>query len=705
MNTEPGETPNSPSPREENRGIIDISDAGAVLAPNHNPRPQMDAGNRPVGNNNNRNRHNHNRNKNNRPQGQPFSSNGNAPVAEGQNSQPSAQNNRPNFHKKGQSNRSKPTGGAGAPGEGARPKARSRRMSQPRRAPMAPLTTAGENRVIHKANRNVLRIIPLGGSGEIGAMNMLVYEYNDDILVIDAGIKFPDADMPGVDYVIADTTYLEENKSRIRAFVVTHGHEDHIGAFPYVWPKFPVPIYTAPLTAGFIKAKFEEHGIQGYEFRIIQPGEKVQIGAFTIEPVQMTHSIPDILGLAITTPVGLIYHAADWKVDFTPAFGKPTDFAKLAELSNRGVLCMLTDSTGILQPGFTLSETVVSKAIEDVFIGVKGRLIVSSFSSRIDRMQHVINACAKTGRKLFLAGRSMERNANIAMELGYLKVPAGLIGDIRTVNSLPDDKVVVMSTGSQGEEGSALSRMSSGEHRHITIKKGDTVMLSSSIIPGNEKAIDLTINNLYRIGAEVITNKELDIHSSGHGSREEIKHVLNILKPKYLIPMHGDYRRFVEMGKLAVTTGIKEENVLIIENGQVVEFNLEGKGIISTEKVPVGSILIDGSGVGDVGEIVLRDRQTMAKDGVFLVILTVKAKSGQLISSPDIISRGFVYMKESEELIGGARILAKRIHAQNTAGGSVQWDQLKKDLREEMSDYLFNKTQRHPMVISAVIQI
>ena len=320
-------------------------------------------------------------------------------------------------------------------------------------------------------------------------------------------------------------------------------------------------------------------------------------------------------------------------------------------------------------------------------------------------MQHVINACAKTGRKLFLAGRSMERNANIAMELGYLKVPAGLIGDIRTVNSLPDDKVVVMSTGSQGEEGSALSRMSSGEHRHITIKKGDTVMLSSSIIPGNEKAIDLTINNLYRIGAEVITNKELDIHSSGHGSREEIKHVLNILKPKYLIPMHGDYRRFVEMGKLAVTTGIKEENVLIIENGQVVEFNLEGKGIISTEKVPVGSILIDGSGVGDVGEIVLRDRQTMAKDGVFLVILTVKAKSGQLISSPDIISRGFVYMKESEELIGGARILAKRIHAQNTAGGSVQWDQLKKDLREEMSDYLFNKTQRHPMVISAVIQI
>ena len=582
----------------------------------------------------------------------------------------------------------------------------NRRNDRGRRtAPFKPLVTAGQNRVLNRGNSNTLRIIPLGGSGETGDKNMLVFEYNNDIIIVDAGIKFPDADMPGIDYVICDTTYLEENKDKIKAFIVTHGHEDHIGGMPYIWPKFPVPIYTAPLTAGFIKSKFEEHGIQNAEFRIIQPGDRIQIGAFTVEPVQMTHSIPDILGIAFTTPVGLVYHATDWKVDFTPAFGKPTDFDKLAELSKRGVLCMLSDSTGILVPGYTLSEQVVSKSLEEIFVKVKGRIIVSSFASRIDRIQHVIAACAKTGRKLFLAGRSMERNTNIAMELGYLKIPQGLLGDIRTINALPDDKIVVMSTGSQGEEGSALSRMSSGEHRHIRIKKGDTVVLSSSTVPGNEKAVEYSINNLYRAGAEVITNKELDIHSSGHGSREEIKHILNLLKPKYLIPIHGDYRRFVEMRKLAVELGIPEEKVLIIENGQVVEFDQNGSGKISNERVPVGQILIDGSGIGDVGEIVLRDRQTMAKDGVFLVILTVQAKTGRLVSSPDIISRGFVYMKESEELIGGARALARKLHAQMTARRPVRWDDFKKALRDEMTDYLYDKTQRRPMVISAVIQV
>jgi ribonuclease J len=474
---------------------------------------------------------------------------------------------------------------------------------------------------------------------------------------------------------------------------------------PYIWPKFPVPIYTAPLTAGFIKAKFEEHGITNAEFRIILPGQKIQIGAFLLEPVQMTHSIPDILGLAFTTPAGLVYHATDWKVDFTPAFGKPTDFDKLAELSKRGVLAMLTDSTGILVPGHTLSETVVSKSLEDVIKDIRGRVIVSSFASRIDRIQHIINACAKTGRRLFLAGRSMERNTNIAMDLGYLTVPKGLIGDIRTINSLPDDKVVVMCTGSQGEEGSALTRMAAGEHRQVRIKKGDTVVLSSSTVPGNEKAVENSINNLYRAGAEVITKTELDIHSSGHGSREEIKHILNIVKPKYMIPIHGDFRRFVEMRKLAVELGIKEENVLIIENGQIAEFDLKGNGKVAEEKVYVGSVLIDGLGVGDVGEIVLRDRQTMAADGVFLVILTVDAKKGTMLTSPDIISRGFVYMKESEDLISQARGEIKRVHARLTSRGKPNWEAVKKELRESVGDLLFEKTQRRPMVIPVVIQI
>lgn len=567
-----------------------------------------------------------------------------------------------------------------------------------------PQQNGGEPITIREAAKDTFRIIPLGGSGETGDKNMLVFEYNNDILVIDAGVKFPSPDMLGVDYVICDTSYLEQNKHKIKAFLVTHGHEDHIGGFPYIWPKFPVPIYTAPLTAGLIKAKFEEHGVQGYEFRIIKPNEKFQIGAFTVEPVRMTHSIPDILGLAITTPAGLIFHATDWKIDFTPAFGEAIDFAKLSELAQRGVTCLLSDSTNVMEPGFTMSEQVVGKALEDIFTNAPGRIIVSSFSSRIDRIQHVVTACAKTGRKLALSGRSMEKNVNIALELGYLKVPQGVLVDIRNLGSLPDHKIAVMSTGSQGQENSALVRMAIGEHRHIKIKKGDTVVLSSSIVPGNEAYVEQTINNLYREGAEVITNKNLDIHSSGHANREEVKLLISMLKPKYLIPIHGDYRRFKEHCKIAVGVGMKEENCFIIENGQVVEFK-ENEGRLSDERVQVGQVLIDGIGVGDIGEIVLRDRQTMAKDGLFLIILTVDGKTGRLLSSPDIISRGFVYMKESEELINGARALARRMHSQATSRTPISWDNLKKALRDDMGDYLYNKTQRHPMVISAVIQV
>lgn len=681
----------APAPPRD--GIIDISDAGSVLKPNHNP-PQP----RPAGQNRSPHR---NRNQRRPDQtGYPTQAERPRPVAP---AGPPDQN----------PNNPLPNSGIGATQgrpprrDGAAPRSRSNsrsRMRQPRGPVIKPLTTAGANRVIRTANTNTMRIIPLGGSNGIGEKNMIVFEYNNDIIIIDAGIQFPDADMPGIDYIICDTTYLEENRDRVRAFVVTHGHEDHIGGFPYIWPKFPVPIYTAPLTAGFIKAKFEEHGILGADFRIIQPGDKVQIGAFTVEPVRMTHSIPDILGLAITTPAGLIFHATDWRIDFTPAFGEATDFAKLTELANRGVMCMLSDSTNVMEPGFTMSEQVVSKALLDIFTGATGRIIVASFSSRIDRIQHVATACAKTGRRLFLAGRSMERNANIAMELGYLKVPQGVMGDIRSIGNLPDHKVVVMSTGSQGEEGSALVRMASGEHRHVHIKRGDTVVVSAKAIPGNEKGIDQTINNLYKEGAEVITNKDLDIHSSGHANREETKLLLALVKPKYLIPIHGDYRRFVEHAKLAATIGVPLERSFILENGRVVEFE-DGNGRITDERVPVGSVLIDGSGVGDIGEIVLRDRQTMARDGVFLVILTIQNRTGKLVSSPDIISRGFVYMKESEELIGGARAIARRLHAQTTARGSFNLDGFKKALRDDISEYLFEKTQRRPMVISAVIQV
>jgi len=559
-----------------------------------------------------------------------------------------------------------------------------------------------EPKVIAEAKRDTLRIIPLGGSGETGDKNMIVYEYNDDIIVIDAGIKFPDADMPGVDYVICDTSYLEQKSRSIRGFVVTHGHEDHIGGMPYIWPKFKVPIYTAPLTAGLIKAKFEEHGIEGAEFRIIAPGERIQLGSFVVEPVRMTHSIPDILGLAISVGGHLIYHATDWKIDFTPPFGEPTDFIKLTELSKRGVTCLLSDSTNAMEPGYTMSERVVGRALEDIFAKAKGRIIVSSFASRIDRIQHVVTAAAKTNRRVAISGRSMEKNINIAMDLGYLKVPQGVLTDIRTINSQPPHKVVVMCTGSQGEEFSALVRMATGEHRHVNIRSGDTVILSASQVPGNEKAVSTMINNLYRLGAEVITNKLLDVHSSGHANREEIKLLISLLKPRYLVPIHGEYRYLVEHAKLAQEVGLTEEQCLIVENGQIAEFDKNG-GRLAKDRVPVGSVLIDGLGVGDVGQIVLRDRQTMAKDGVFLVILTVDGKKGTLLSSPDIVSRGFVYMRESEDLISQVRSLVKRQHLAHTKRGVINWDYLKRELRDEVGEFLFEKTQRRPMVIPVVI--
>lgn len=669
------------------KDAVDISDAGSVLTPSHN-RPARSK--RPMG----AGRPNRNPNRGgNRP---PYRGTSNAPAQPtGNGASSTSASSRPGVSEPRRS------GGNRPPRRDGRPSNRPRPQGMQNRRPEATNVT----RVISRAPNDTLRIVPLGGSGEIGDKNMLVYEFNNDLIIIDAGIKFPDANMPGIDYVICDTTYLEQNKDRIRAYVVTHGHEDHIGAFPYIWPKFPVPIYTAPLTAGLIRAKFEEHGLQGYEFRIIAPGEKIQIGAFQIEPVRMTHSIPDILGLAITTPAGLIYHATDWKIDFTPTHGLATDFTKLSELAERGVTCLLSDSTNVFEPGYTISEQVVGKTIQGIFGSAKGRIIISSFSSRIDRIQHVITACAETGRVLALSGRSMERNVNITMELGYLKVPKGVLVDIRAISKYPDHKVVIMSTGSQGEENSALVRMASGEHRHIRIKKGDTVVLSASAVPGNENAISKTINNLYREGAEVITNRTIDIHSSGHANREEMKLLISLLQPKYLIPIHGDYRHLFEHAKLATELGMPADNCFIIENGQVVEFT-DGNGRITGEKVPVGDVLIDGLGVGDVGEIVLRDRQTMAEDGVFMVILTVDGKKGELKSSPDIISRGFVYMKESEDLIGATRSLIKRLHAtQISRGGPANWDGFKKTLRDEVGNLLYDKTQRRPMVIPVVIQV
>ncbi len=559
-------------------------------------------------------------------------------------------------------------------------------------------------KLIKKAPTNKLRIISLGGQDGIGDKNMYIYEYNNDIIIFDSGMGFPDADMLGVDFVIPDITYLEERKKNIRAILITHAHEDHIGSLIYTWPKLGAPIYTAPLTAGFLEAKFEEAGIKGAKFNIIKPGDKFKLGTFGIEAIHLTHSVPDVLGFAINTPVGNFLHLVDWKIDYTPVFGKPTDVVRIAELAGEGIRGLLTDSTNALTPGYTISEQVISQTFDHIFKDTKGRIIISSFSSQITRVQQVIDACVKTRRKLAIAGRSMERNVNIAMQLGYLKVPQGLLQDIRHINRLPDNEVAIMCTGSQGQEFSALVRMASGEHRQIQIKKGDTIVISASPIPGNEAAIDDTVNNLYRLGARVILNKQLDVHVSGHANQEDLKTMIALAKPEYFIPVHGDYHHLVEHGKLAESMGVKSDNIIIFECGQVVEFDKKG-GSVTKEKIQHGNILVDGSGVGDVGNIVLRDRQAMAKDGIFVVILTVDHRTGKVMTSPDIISRGFIYMREAEDLIYKSRQETRKLFTQGYERTPANYEMIKKYIRDGMSDFLNNATSRRPMVIPVVIEV
>jgi ribonuclease J len=563
---------------------------------------------------------------------------------------------------------------------------------------------APATKIIKTAPKNKLRIISLGGQDGIGDKNMYVYEYNNDILVFDSGMGFPSADMLGVDFIIPDITYLEERKDKIRAILITHGHEDHIGSMPYTWPKLGAPIYTAPLTAGFLKAKFEEAGITNAQFNIVKPGDKLKLGIFNIEPIHLTHSVPDVLGFAVNTPAGLFLHCVDWKIDYTPVFGKPTDIIRIAELAGQGVRALLTDSTNALTPGYTISEQVISQTFDNIFKDAKGRIIISSFSSQITRVQQVIDAAVKNRRKLAIAGRSMERNVNIAMQLGYLRVPQGLLQDIRHINQLPDNEVAIMCTGSQGQEFSALVRMASGEHRQIQIKKGDTIVISASPIPGNEAAIDDTVNNLYRLGASVILNKQLDVHVSGHANQEDLKTMIALAKPEYFIPIHGDYHHLVEHGKLAENMGIDPNKIIIFENGQVVEFDQKG-GKITAEKVHTGNILVDGSGVGDVGNIVLRDRQAMAKDGIFVVILTVDHRTGKIMTSPDIISRGFVYMREAEDLIYKSRLEIRRLFTQGYEKTPANYEHIKKFIRDSMGEFLYNATSRRPMVIPVIIEI
>ncbi|MBI2589829.1 ribonuclease J [Candidatus Berkelbacteria bacterium] len=558
-------------------------------------------------------------------------------------------------------------------------------------------------RRVYAAPQTKLRVIPLGGLSEVG-MNMTAFEYGNDIIVVDAGGLFPSDQMPGIDLVIPDITYLLENRHKVRAIIFTHGHEDHVSAIPYIYPRLQgIPLYGLPLTAALIEAKFKEHDIKA-SVSVVKARSRLIFGVFKIDLFTLTHTIPDNVGLAIDTPEGLIAYTTDWKFDHTPIWGEPSDYAKLISMSEQGVLLHMNDSTNAEIPGYTISERVVSMDIEKIFREkAAGRIIMSSFASNINRIQIAINLSAKYGRKVAVSGRSMERNVNVCLKLGYVNAPKDIFVDIRSIANIPPSQLTIISTGSQGEEYSALVRMASGEHRQVKLTKGDTVIISASRIPGNEHAIHETIDNLFRQGAEVVYGGELDIHTSGHAKQEELKMMIAMLKPKYFIPIHGEYRMLKAHAKIALQMGVPGANIFVGENGSV--FEVEKGQARWAEKIQANYVMIDGLGIGDVGNIVLRDRQAMAQEGIFMVILTVDKRKGTLISSPDIISRGFVYMRDAKGLIIKARHEIKQLFDRHSKNSPLDWEYVKRALRDDLVKFLYEYTQRQPMIIPVVIEV
>jgi len=554
--------------------------------------------------------------------------------------------------------------------------------------------------------KGLLKITPLGGLGEVGK-NLTVYEYENDIIIVDMGFMFPDDEMLGVDYLIPDISYLENKKDKIRGIFITHGHEDHIGAIPYLWPRLGAPIYAAKLTAGLIESKLTEFRLNPDGIlKVIDPDkDKLKLGVFEIEWFRVTHSIPDAVGISISTPLGRVVYTGDFKIDHSPLDGKYTDLAKLSNYGQEGVLLLLSDSTNAEQPGYSISERELEDSFETIFDKASGRIIIASFASQINRIQMVIDAARDHGRKLAFSGRSLLKNVEIAVRLGYLKIPQGMIVRVQDINRYPDNLVTIMSTGSQGEAMSALARMSRGEHKNVKLKKGDTVIFSSSPIPGNENAITAVMDDLYREGVEVFFDAEKSrTHVSGHPCQEELKLMISLTRPKYFAPFHGERHMLVAHGKLAKSLGIPEENIFIIDNGE--SLDIDDKGMrISKEKAPSGVILVDGLGIGDVGEIVLRERKSMSTEGIFVVICTVAKNSNKLLTSPDIISRGFIYMRENEQLVNNARKEVRNIVEHYDGDNNQNWQALKVKLREQIGDYLYNHTQRRPLVIPVVIEV
>lgn len=556
---------------------------------------------------------------------------------------------------------------------------------------------------MRETKNGAIKIIPLGGVGEIGK-NMTVIQYGDEIIVVDAGVMFPEEDQPGIDLVIPDITYLVENKAKVRGIILTHGHEDHIGALPYVLKQLNVPVYGTKLTLGLVKAKLTEHHL-GYEpqFHTIRGGQRMSLGTFTLDFIHVNHSIPDVVAVAVHTPVGTVLLMFDFKFDQTPIDGRVTDYQKLAELGSRGVLCLLSDSTNAERPGYTLSERVVGETFMETFQRAPGRIFVATFASNVHRIQQVIEAARSYNRKVAVVGRSMENVVRIAVELGYLRIPDGMLIDVDEVDRLPAERVVVLTTGSQGEPMSALSRMAMADHRHLEIVRGDTIIISANPIPGNEKMIGRIINQLFKLGANVIYERFSGIHVSGHASQEELKMLLNLVRPRYFVPVHGEYRMLVKHASLAEAVGIPSDRIFIPEIGDVIEITPDKAA--KTERVPGGQVFVDGLGVGDVGNIVLRDRRQLAQDGILIVVVGINRQNGELVAGPDIVSRGFVYVRESEHLIEEAREKVRQALLGTMKAQVEEWGVIKASVREALSRYLYEKTKRRPMILPIIMEV
>jgi ribonuclease J len=548
-----------------------------------------------------------------------------------------------------------------------------------------------------------LYVIPLGGLGEIGK-NCTAVQYGNEIVVIDAGLSFPDEEMLGIDIVIPDFTYLIENREKVKALLVTHGHEDHIGGVSYLLRHLNIPVITARLTLGMIEGKLNEAGIPlPPGSRPVKAGERLRIGNFLVEFVRVNHSIPDSFAIALTTPVGTILHTGDFKFDQTPVDNEPADYRRLSELGQQGILALLSDSTNAERPGYTPSERVVGHAIDRIFSQAKGRVLMATFASNVHRLQQALDACVRQGKKMAVVGRSMENTVNIAMQLGYLSAPEGTIVSVEELKRFPLQNQVILTTGSQGEPMSALTRMSVNDHKSIEIIPGDTVLIAATPIPGNEKSVGRTINNLYRRGAEVIYDRAAGVHVSGHGAQEEQKLMINLTKPKFFVPVHGEYRMLLHHKRLAEQCGIPSENILIGENGTVFEFTQDSAQIVG--KVTSGQVLVDGLGVGDVGNIVLRDRKQLSQDGILIVVVAMDREAGVIMGGPDIVSRGFVYVRESEGLLEEAKERVKNALYDQLERGTTEWAVLKSGVRDVLGKYLYEKTRRRPMILPIIMEV